>query len=176
MRLRSLGKWVGKTKKSACALPWDRWPIATIMRCARVFSRRLNASHWQGGDFARKPKRAWRSSNSLKPGTIRIGGIQPSNTVPRLRSNRHTIHPHCPRLPQELLLLEKSLIRNYLRGRDAHYCAPPAQIRASGIPALGSHLGCLTTKRASGHGCKTRGCGNQRSAYCQMRFQVTYPR
>src|ERR1700686_2694395 len=33
------------------------------------------------------------------------------------------------------------------RGRDARYRAPPAQIPASGIPAPGSHLGCLATKR-----------------------------
>src|SRR5260370_2762345 len=33
------------------------------------------------------------------------------------------------------------------RGRDAHYCAPPAQIRTCGFPAYGSHLGCLTAKR-----------------------------
>ncbi len=33
------------------------------------------------------------------------------------------------------------------RGRDAHYCAPPAQNRTCGIPAYGSHLGCLTRKR-----------------------------
>ena len=38
------------------------------------------------------------------------------------------------------------------RGRDASYLAPPAQIRASGIPARGSHLGYLTAKRTSGQG------------------------
>ena len=38
------------------------------------------------------------------------------------------------------------------RGRDAHYWAPPAQNRTSGIPAYGSHLGCLTAKRWFGHG------------------------
>jgi hypothetical protein len=32
-------------------------------------------------------------------------------------------------------------------GRDARHRAPPAQIRASGIPALGSDLGCLTANR-----------------------------
>ena len=48
------------------------------------------------------------------------------------------------------------------RTRDAHYCAPPAQIPACGIPASGSHLGCLTAKRTLGHGmwsfaaCRTR--------------------
>ena len=38
------------------------------------------------------------------------------------------------------------------RGRDAHCWAPPAQIRACAIHALGSHLGCLTAKRSSGQG------------------------
>lgn len=33
------------------------------------------------------------------------------------------------------------------RGRDAHYWAPPAQIRTCPIRAYGSYLGCLTAKR-----------------------------
>ena len=33
------------------------------------------------------------------------------------------------------------------RGRDAHYWAPPAQIRTCGFPAYGSHLGCVTARR-----------------------------
>src|SRR5450759_5063925 len=36
------------------------------------------------------------------------------------------------------------------RGRDASYLAPPAQNRTGPIRAYGSHLGCLTAKRASG--------------------------
>ena len=40
----------------------------------------------------------------------------------------------------------------YFRGRDASYLAPPAQIRTGPIRAYGSHLGCLTAKRLSGHG------------------------
>lgn len=44
------------------------------------------------------------------------------------------------------------LDRGDFRGRDASYLAPPAQIRASPIRAHGSHLGCLTAKRLSGHG------------------------
>ncbi len=39
-----------------------------------------------------------------------------------------------------------------VRGRDGRYQPPPAQNRASGIPARGSHLGCLTAKRCCGHG------------------------
>jgi len=38
------------------------------------------------------------------------------------------------------------------RGRDAHHCAPPAQNRTGGIPAYGSHLGCLTANRWDGQG------------------------
>src|SRR5262249_3320991 len=38
-------------------------------------------------------------------------------------------------------------------GRVQRTCtAPPAQIRAGGIPAHGSHLGCVTAKRLSGYG------------------------
>ena len=35
---------------------------------------------------------------------------------------------------------------------DARHRAPPAQIRTCGIPAYGSHLGCLTAKRCCGQG------------------------
>src|SRR4029077_6279423 len=35
---------------------------------------------------------------------------------------------------------------------DASYLAPPAQSRTGPIRAYGSHLGCLTAKRASGQG------------------------
>src|SRR5882762_500975 len=46
-------------------------------------------------------------------------------------------------------------------GRDAHYWAPPAQNRTCGIPASGSHLGCLTAKcpytvQSRGHACPAR--------------------
>ena len=39
-----------------------------------------------------------------------------------------------------------------VRSRDGRYRPPPAQNRASGIPARGSHLGCVTAKRICGHG------------------------
>jgi hypothetical protein len=35
---------------------------------------------------------------------------------------------------------------------DARYRTPPAQNRTCGIPAYGSHLGCLTAKRIDGQG------------------------
>src|SRR5471032_1563556 len=38
------------------------------------------------------------------------------------------------------------------RGRDGHYWPPPAQIRTRPTKASGSYLGCLTSKRSSGHG------------------------
>ena len=50
----------------------------------------------------------------------------------------------------EIRLLDQVLTNN--RGRDARYRAPPAQNRTGGIPAYGSHLGCLTAKRCSGQG------------------------
>jgi hypothetical protein len=34
-----------------------------------------------------------------------------------------------------------------VRGRDASYLAPPAQIRTSPIRAYGSRLGCVTARR-----------------------------
>ena len=43
-------------------------------------------------------------------------------------------------------------LKRHFRGRDASYLAPPAQIRTGPIRAYGSHLGCLTAKRFSGHG------------------------
>ena len=42
------------------------------------------------------------------------------------------------------------------RGRDRPYGRPPAQIPACGITALGSYLGCVAAKRASGKGCIAR--------------------
>jgi hypothetical protein len=44
----------------------------------------------------------------------------------------------------------KPTVRPHLtlvRGRDASYLAPPAQIRTSPIRAYGSHLGCVTARR-----------------------------
>src|SRR5215813_3654317 len=41
---------------------------------------------------------------------------------------------------------------NGRRGRDRHYWRPPAQIPASGIPALGSCHGYLAANRTSGQG------------------------
>ena len=58
------------------------------------------------------------------------------------------------------------------RGRDAHYWAPPAQNRTGGIPAYGSHLGCLTRKRTEGQGWDIRGLGSQRFASRSMSVHV----
>src|ERR1700675_2106172 len=58
------------------------------------------------------------------------------------------------------------------RGRDAHYWAPPAQIRTSGLPAYGSYLGCLTAKRMFGQGCRIRGLGSHSSASWAIRSHV----
>ena len=46
-----------------------------------------------------------------------------------------------------------------VRGREPGYPGPPAQIRASGIPALGSYLGCLTANRTLGQGCRNGAWG-----------------
>ena len=55
--------------------------------------------------------------------------------------------------PFSLLLSKRVyLLSNPQRTRDGRYRPPPAQNRASGIPARGSHLGCVTAKRICGHG------------------------
>jgi hypothetical protein len=41
----------------------------------------------------------------------------------------------------------KPISHEVKRGRDGRYRPPPAQNRAGGIPAHGSHLGCVTAKR-----------------------------
>jgi hypothetical protein len=50
------------------------------------------------------------------------------------------------------LRARKLALPHPVRGRDGRYRPPPAQNRASGIPARGSHLGCVTAKRICGHG------------------------
>ena len=44
-------------------------------------------------------------------------------------------------LNEKILTSGESAARGDDRGRDAHYCAPPAQNRTGGLPAYGSHLG-----------------------------------
>src|SRR3954468_9017145 len=63
-------------------------------------------------------------------------------------------------------------IQQWDRGRDAHYWAPPAQIRTGPIRASGSHLGCLTAKRWFGQGWRMRGLGSQSLAILAIRSQV----
>jgi len=58
------------------------------------------------------------------------------------------------------------------RGGNAHYWAPPAQIRKCGLPAYGSYLGCLTAKRTFGQGCRIRGLGSHSSASLAIRSHV----
>jgi predicted transcriptional regulator len=73
----------------------------------------------------------------------------------RLNVTQSTVSQQIKRLEEELgrPLFRRTTRRVALnRGRDAHYCAPPAQNRTCGIPAYGSHLGCLTAKRCSGQG------------------------
>ena len=57
------------------------------------------------------------------------------------------------------------------RGRDRPCERPPAQIPACGITALGSYLGCVAAKRASGKGCITRTGGSHRSRIRTIRVQ-----
>ena len=59
------------------------------------------------------------------------------------------------------------------RGRDRPCGRPPAQIPACGITALGSYLGCVAAKRASGKGCITRTGGSHRCRIRTIRVQST---
>jgi hypothetical protein len=47
-------------------------------------------------------------------------------------------------------------------------------IRASGIPAHGSYLGCLTANLTLGQGCRIRGFGRNSSASFAIRSHTTY--
>ncbi len=62
-----------------------------------------------------------------------------------------------------------------VRGRDADFAAPPAQIPASPIRALGSCLGCLTANRTLGQGCRTRGLGRNGSASSAIGARTSEP-
>src|SRR5436190_21704019 len=66
----------------------------------------------------------------------------------------------------------KAVLRPVDCGRDAHYWAPPAQNRTCGIPASGSHLGCLAAKRCCGQGWRILGLGSQSSASLATRSHV----
>jgi len=59
----------------------------------------------------------------------------------------------------------------FSRGRDAGHPAPPAQIRACAANALGSCLGCLTSKRWLGHGWRMTAGGIHPSMIRFMRSQ-----
>jgi hypothetical protein len=61
--------------------------------------------------------------------------------------------------------------RRQSRGRDRPCGRPPAQIPACGITALGSYLGCVAAKRASGKGCITRTGGSHRFRIRTIRVQ-----
>ena len=72
-------------------------------------------------------------------------------------------------------LLLSAFLWAYDRGRNARHRTPPAQNPAGGIPAPGSHLGCLTAKRWLGQGCVMRGLGSHRFCSTVIRFHVTFP-
>jgi hypothetical protein len=108
-------------------------------------------------------------------------GYRPRDAADPTRTPHPKLHrDHCgdasssllPALSRDALVAMRRSARR-LRGRDARFWAPPAQIRASGIPALGSYLGCLTAKRTLGHGWRTRGLGRNSSASFAIRVQTS---
>src|SRR5262245_22843450 len=74
----------------------------------------------------------------------------------------------CPTFGDKRTLVRRPLVR----GRDASYLAPPAQIRTGPIRAYGSRLGCLTAKRAAGQGWRIRDAGSQSSTSVFIRSKV----
>src|SRR5437016_2565434 len=58
------------------------------------------------------------------------------------------------------------------RGRDVGYPTPPAQIRTCRIPAYGSYLRYLASKRTLGCGCRIFALGIHRSTNRKNRSQV----
>ena len=71
------------------------------------------------------------------------------------------------------LILREPEAAELSRGRDRPCGRPPAQIPACGITALGSYLGCVAAKRASGKGCITRTGGSHRFRIRTIRVQST---
>ncbi len=60
----------------------------------------------------------------------------------------------------------------FSRGRDGGCPSPPAQIRTCGITAYGSYLGCLTSKRTFGCGCRILALGIHRPTNDRNRAQI----
>jgi hypothetical protein len=89
----------------------------------------------------------------------------------RERSVRCATLPHPRGLrPRASLMIADDFLQDcgkLCRGRDRPCGRPPAQIPACGITALGSYLGWLAAKRASGNGCVMRVGGSHRVT---MRF------
>ena len=84
-----------------------------------------------------------------------LAALAPQKRGPKADPNRAEIQ-HFAKLTRENERLKNELDKAMLiigdRGRDAHYWAPPAQIRTGPIRAYGSYRGCLTAKRTFGHG------------------------
>ena len=64
-------------------------------------------------------------------------------TLPLMTSKRIPLNPN----PKRMYCAATWVLANRERGRDAHYWAPPAQIRTCPIKAFGSHLGLMTARQ-----------------------------
>src|SRR6516225_5145808 len=76
---------------------------------------------------------------TLEELTIKPAPAQAGGTKVRAGAGRGSMSKR-----KRLERIEKAVAERVDCGRDAHYWAPPAQIRTCSFPAYGSHLGCLT--------------------------------
>ncbi len=100
-------------------------------------------------------------------------------TLVQVVADEKSVHMACDfrltdqRTRQKITNTAHKLVTAQSRGRDRPYGRPPAQIPACGITALGSYLGCVAAKRASGKGCITRTGGSHRLRIRTIRVQST---
>src|ERR1700760_680842 len=99
-RAPSIHRWrsAAAAGKPACAHPWDLSVTPTTTPCARASSPHWNASCWHAAASHRRPRPGWRSSPTLRAGTIPFAATPVSAIY--LRS---PMRPRCstkPKLPK----------------------------------------------------------------------------
>ena len=109
----------GAAAKPACGRPWARSATLTTMRFASPFLPPSNASCSTGPASAATPRRAWRSSNSSRDGTIRAGGILPSATCHRSIMKETSYPPLAQVHSRYRFTATPSTGRRFGRGRPA---------------------------------------------------------
>ena len=138
-------------RRPAGARDRGRSTRAKICCMASGWGRRSTSDGRARANQRRHSSPSWCRSGRSRPG--RRSGRCAITTVARCAcaSTRRAIRPgSSPASAASALAVLTVWLLD--RGRDASYLAPPAQSRTGPIRAYGSHLGCLTAKRASGQG------------------------